>query len=297
MQRGNLFTFGFALAVCIFCSVGLALAASVLKEDQEISARLDVIQNILAVAGYPQDEIQRMKSQNPRQMIDLFQNKFDFLLVNRQNQEISLDSVKKELVEKLGYKPEELNARTSFEVLGIFNNKLSLLADRSGQSLEEYDPGYKYMFLYKPEGTVESYIVPVEGYGLWNMIYGYIALKPDLATVDDIVFYKHQETPGLGGEISQDWFTDQFHNKRILDDKGNFVSVGVSKVKVSDRFADEPEQQSHFVDGISGGTITGNQVTDFLKDDLGTYNSYFETIRGQTGEAETPANANAEEVQ
>ena len=109
------------------------------------------------------------------------------------------------------------------------------------------------------------------------MIFGYIALQPDLVTVKDIRFYKHQETPGLGGEISTPWFTDQFKGKKILDEDGTYRSVGVVKGKVSDIHPNEPE---HYVDGISGGTITGRGVTDFLFEDLKRYNKYFETIRG-----------------
>ena len=47
---------------------------------------------------------------------------------------------------------------------------------------------------------VESVVIPIEGYGLWSTLYGFLALDADTKTVRGITFYEHGETPGLGGE-------------------------------------------------------------------------------------------------
>ncbi|MEQ9364450.1 MAG: NADH:ubiquinone reductase (Na(+)-transporting) subunit C [Leptospirales bacterium] len=285
MQRSNLYTFGFAFAVTLFCSIALALASTSLKPAQEISARLDVIKNILSVAGYDNAETEKKAARDPQSVITLFEQDFTARVVDKNNQEVSLEKIKSEL-QKLGYEAADLDQKQAFEILEIFNSKIGLLAAKAGVKKSEYDPGYSLLFLHQPGGqeTVEAYIVPVEGYGLWDMIFGYIALQPDLVTVKDIRFYKHKETPGLGGEISTTAFTNQFKGKKILDEDGSYTSIGVVKGKVSDVHPDESE---HYVDGISGGTITGRGVTDFLYEDLKRYNAYFETLRSNEGGAET----------
>ncbi len=283
MQRSNLYTFGFAFAVTLFCSIGLALAATNLKPAQEVSARLDVIKNILSVAGYDDAETNKTAASDPQAVIALFEKDFNARVVDKNNQEVPLEKIKAEL-QTLGFKTEELDQKQAFEIVEIFSAKIGLLAAKAGVKKDEYDPGYSLLFLHQPGGQekIEAYIVPVEGFGLWDMIFGYIALQPDLVTVKDIRFYKHQETPGLGGEISTPVFTDQFPGKKILTEDGKYVSIGVVKGKVSDVHPDQPD---HYVDGISGGTITGNGVTDFLYEDLKRYNVYFETLRSKSDDA------------
>ncbi len=134
-------------------------------------------------------------------------------------------------------------------------------------------PLYKRM----EDGQVSAFIVPVSGKGLWSTIYGYIALEADCGTVKGITFYKHGETPGLGGEISKKSFSDAFKGKRIFDDAGTLVSIGVAKGKYAGA---DPE---HNVDGISGATLTGRGVENFLKIELEKYSSFFAINRNLKG--------------
>ncbi len=278
MQRGNAYTFIFAFIVCICCSVALAFAATGLREAQDISARLDIVKNILLVGGYEQKELDRMAAESPQQVLEIFRKNFDVRLVNEDKEEVPLEFVKSEL-NKIGYQDEQLAAMQAFEIVDIFKSKVNLLAKAAGQSVDEYNPGLSLIYLQMSSGEgdaereVVAYIIPVEGYGLWDMVYAYLALEADLVTVKDVVFYSHQETPGLGGEISTKAFTDQWKGKKILDENGDLVSIQVVKGGTDD---DNP----HGVDGISGGTITGDSVTKFLKEDLERYNAYFKTIRG-----------------
>ena len=108
MQRSNIYTFGFAFAVTLFCSVALALAATSLRPAQQTSARLDVIKNILSVAGYPDDKTNAMAQKDPKSVIALFEKDFNARIVNKENAEVELETVKNEL-KKLGYTDADLN--------------------------------------------------------------------------------------------------------------------------------------------------------------------------------------------
>ena len=83
-----------------------------------------------------------------------------------------------------------------------------------------------------------------------------------------ITFYKHKETPGLGGEVSKKWFQENFIGKEIYKDN-ILYSVKVAKAGYADK------ENLYEVDGISGATITSNGVSDFLKRDLKRYEKYF----------------------
>ena len=119
--------------------------------------------------------------------------------------------------------------------------------------------------------------MPVSGKGLWSTIYGYLALQTDLSTISGITFYKHGETPGLGGEIEKEWFTNNFKGKKIRDDNGVLTSVKVVKGKV---IAGNPKE-IHEVDGISGATLTGRGVANFLKVELKKYEPFFAKIEAE----------------
>jgi len=124
---------------------------------------------------------------------------------------------------------------------------------------------------------VTAYILPISGKGLWSTVYGYLALEQDGITIKGITFYKHGETPGLGGEIDKDWFKDSFKGKKIASPSGELVSVTIVKGKVIDRVPSE--EAYHCVDGISGATLTGNGINQFLKADLLKYEPYLKQIR------------------
>ncbi len=116
------------------------------------------------------------------------------------------------------------------------------------------------------------YIVPVRGAGLWGPIWGYLGLESDLATIAGANFDHASETPGLGAEIADRQFEEQFSGKRIYDEDGDFRPVTVIK-------GTAPPDDPHRVDGISGGTITSNGVTNMLRDGLEVYKSYFEKLK------------------
>lgn len=138
--------------------------------------------------------------------------------------------------------------------------------------LKEYKSGGQKNFpiyIYEYEGS-KKYIIPLVGKGLWGPIWGYIALESDKNTVAGASFDHKGETPGLGAEINQGWFQDPFVGKKVFDESGNYQSIKVIK-------GGAPEGDKHGVDAISGGTITGNGVTEMLVRTLKTYEPYLKS--------------------
>lgn len=127
----------------------------------------------------------------------------------------------------------------------------------------------------------ECFILPVVGKGLWGALYGYVALAKNGNTVLGISFYDHKETPGLGAEIVEPWFRDQFVKKLLLKNPGDFTSFKGIEVKKGIKVDNLPEvDQPYAVDGISGATITSDGVTDIMQDYLKNYIPYLKRKAG-----------------
>ncbi|HIJ56497.1 MAG TPA: FMN-binding protein [Deltaproteobacteria bacterium] len=144
-------------------------------------------------------------------------------------------------------------------------------ADPSGKIIERPTSGEQDVpvYLYTSDDTIEAYVIPINSRGLWGRIMGYLAIKRDGSTISGFTVYKHSETPGLGGEIEKNWFQKNFVGKKIVDQEGNFVSISIAKGKISDRIP--KNQQIHYVDGISGATLTGKYLTAGVKQILESY--------------------------
>jgi len=125
------------------------------------------------------------------------------------------------------------------------------------------------IYLYTREKVIQAYIVPIDSRGLWGRILGYLAIESDGSTISGFTVYQHSETPGLGGEIEKKWFQKNFVGKRIVDRDGDFVSVQIAKGDVETRVP-EP-QRPHYVDGISGATLTGQYLSAGLREILHKY--------------------------
>jgi len=157
---------------------------------------------------------------------------------------------------------------------------------------------------------VETIILPVHGYGLWSIMYGYIGLSIKTDTIKGLTFYEHNETAGLGSEISNPNWLAQFKGKRVFDDNGQPIiqpsktahsvlmadiaaqaarkskddNTTTATTAASKESADEKPQivQSTF-DAISGATLTTNGVNNLLHfwlSDLG-FGPYLARLRQQ----------------
>jgi len=122
----------------------------------------------------------------------------------------------------------------------------------------------------------KQYIIPLRGKGLWGPIWGFIALEEDLNTVYGAVFDHKAETPGLGAEINQAFFQEPFVGKVIFD------GDNLTSIKVVKGGADEGD--NYAVDGISGGTITSDGVTDMLLERLNMYLPYIRRVKAEINE-------------
>jgi Na+-transporting NADH:ubiquinone oxidoreductase subunit C len=125
------------------------------------------------------------------------------------------------------------------------------------------------LFTYEKEDQIQAYVVPIDSRGLWGEIHGYLAIENDGSTIRGFTVYQHQETPGLGGEIESRWFRRNFEGKQIVNKMGDFVSVSIAKGPVEDRVP--PEKRPHYVDGISGATLTGQYLSEGIRDTLKAY--------------------------
>ncbi len=127
------------------------------------------------------------------------------------------------------------------------------------------------------EADVEGakfYVVPLRGAGLWNAIWGYIALKDDKNTIQGAVFDHVGETAGLGAEITQQWFQDRFKDEKVFNASGELVGITVSKTNNDPK---DTDKNDHEVDAISGATITGDGVTNMILERLTHYIPYLKS--------------------
>ncbi len=183
------------------------------------------------------------------------------------------------------------------EVESIFENKIKqLVVNGAGEVVSKEDVatlGYKGgvatsvdmkkenkkgddkllpLYVFTKEDGKKYYILYARGKGLWDEIWGCVALEDDFNTIAGVSFDHKAETPGLGAEIKDNkaW-VKQFIGKKIYDGD-TFKGINVRKGGAKDPVYD--------VDGISGATITGDGVTDMLLDYLVDYKPYLNTIKG-----------------
>ena len=197
---------------------------------------------------------------------------------------IQLDK-KKNLLQTIGMNTDIL---TTDEILKEFNDNIKeITLDLSGNVLSDvnhdqfvtkennatgelkyYIDENEYLPLFLSE-TMNAIIIPISGKGLWSSLYGYFAIdKNNFSTVKGITFYKHGETPGLGAEITKEWFKSSFTGKEV------YLDESIESIKVT-KAGQANENSLYEVNGISGATITSRGVEDLLKRDLLRYENYF----------------------
>ena len=239
-KHGNTYTIAFVSVIAIVCSLLLSTAATSLREKQQANIALDKKKNILKSFGV-------LPAKADAEFIEsYYRDKITSIVVNYQGDEVEGNAGDINLEEQ--------------------EKRIPSIEDRLFP-----------VYILNENGERIAYTIPIIGKGLWSTLYGYLSLNSDLNDVRGITFYKHGETPGLGAEIESAWFQNNFKGKKILDDDGNLVSVTVVKGTASDYY-DEPKL-SHYVDGISGATITSKGVTEMLKKHLNNYTLYFERLR------------------
>jgi len=128
------------------------------------------------------------------------------------------------------------------------------------------------LFIGEKDGK-KSYIIPMYGKGLWDAIWGFISLDEQM-NVQGVYFDHKGETPGLGANIKQRYFMDDFTGESILD---GTRYAGISVAKGNNDPLNETKDDNE-VDALAGATITGNGVSAMIKESVNLYKDYLQTI-------------------
>lgn len=269
----NSYTIGFIVVLSLICALILSVLASVLSTPKEEAKELDRSRQMLIAAkilnheGYflvPDAEgklVPDLKAglASRSEILQVYNKRIVPILVNDQGE------VK------------------TFKELGIDGSAYENGNRKSGY----YKQKWKLVYEVYPDKANEEkakpvgYVIPVNGYGLWDAIYGYLALKPDADTVIGMTWYDQKETPGLGANIAEASWQKHFDGKKIFqesaDGKTDFktapLGITVVKGKVSEVYGESPKSKSA-VDGMTGATLTGNGVNDAFKDVLSAYKPF-----------------------
>lgn len=105
----------------------------------------------------------------------------------------------------------------------------------------------------------KSYAILFTGKGLWGTITGVLGINSDYTKILGIDFISQNETPGLGGRISEKWFKDQFVNEKLANFKIKFNYPGGKG---------DYDKNNNQVDAISGATITSKSLDRILNEYL-----------------------------
>ena len=230
-RDSNSYTFGFAAAMVLVVASVLAFTASSLKDLQSENVRKEKMQNILSTIGIETDREGAEK---------LFNNYVTAQLALR-------------------------NDGTVDETVDAFSDiKLAIEVKKDAET-------QRFPLYVASVDEATYYIVPLRGSGLWDAIWGYIALDEDRNTIKGAVFDHKGETAGLGAEITQQWFMDRFVGEKIFDMSGDLVGIRVSK---TNNDPNDIDKDDHEVDAISGATITGDGVSDMIIERLQHYLPY-----------------------
>lgn len=282
------YTLWFMAALSFICAVILSILASALREPQLLAKELDRSKQMLIsariISPYGYFQVQEDGQFYPAQLSkDGRLEKTDQIIYPTREQvlEIYRMRIAPFLVDDKG------NERT-FQQAGINEQKYVQDYRKSGYYNEPLKLIYK-VFANSRKGEkeqpdqrpIEGYVFPINGMGLWDAIYGYLAIKPDGDTVIGISWYDQKETPGLGANIAEPEWQSQFPGKVIFqesaDGKTDFstapLGIVVVKGKVNEVLGTSAKSRSA-VDGMAGATLTGNGVTNAYRDVLAPYRPF-----------------------
>ncbi len=241
----------FSVILTVLCGGLLALAAVGLgplqKEQIEIDTKKKILGAVLDVSQIDKDDITKVYDQ-----------KIESLVVNRAGEIVESDASGNPVI------AENIDIAKQFK-------------------LNPDDRLYPVFMYADIEGSqeVDAYIIPIYGNGLWNNIWGYIALENDLRTIKGVVFDHAGETPGLGARITSIDVQRRFIGKEIYSQVGELVGVAMVKGETGDPSI----YDAHHVDGISGSTITTNGVNNMIKNYLDYYQGYFKKVKSEDAKA------------
>ena len=99
----------------------------------------------------------------------------------------------------------------------------------------------------------------ISGSGLWGNINALVSVTPDFQKIIDFEIISQNETPGLGGRIIEDWFKNQFKDKRIIVEKS---------IVLFDLIPEEDPKNKDQINQITGATFSSKAVVNMLRKEL-----------------------------
>jgi Na+-transporting NADH:ubiquinone oxidoreductase subunit C len=238
-------TIVFTVLLCLVFSLAVSAVSVALRERQEENRRLDRIRNVLRVAGL----LERGERVSRQELVRRFEANLEPRLVDL----------------RTGRTVEDVGPQ---EALAFDQRRAARDPERSRPAPENPAkvrriPDRALVYLLRPEDELEGIVLPVEGYGLWSTLYGYLALEADARTIRGITFYEHGETAGLGGEVDNPRWQALWLGRLAYDEAEE------PRIAVIKGHAGPPSEDPYRVDGLSGATLTSNGVTHLLRFWLG----------------------------
>jgi Na+-transporting NADH:ubiquinone oxidoreductase subunit C len=254
----NSYTILFAVGMVVVVGGILAFLATSLSPAISQNEKIEKQQNILYVLGINDNEgtnaIFVGTDVAPK---EFEKNVTEQIVLTFKDGEITQTQTREEYMAETGQEPYLIDVKkqqTSQKNTGV--RKLPLFIGKS------------------PEGKT-LYVAPIRGKGLWDAIWGYVAVDEDMI-VQGTYFDHKAETPGLGANIKQRYFMDDFYGEHLLTEAGVFKGITVAKGNADPK---NERKQDYKVDAIAGATITGDGVTAMIKKDLGLYLPYFQNLK------------------
>ncbi|PQJ21194.1 Na(+)-translocating NADH-quinone reductase subunit C [Tenacibaculum sp. SG-28] len=240
---GNVYTLIFAIGMVLAVGALLAFTAASLRPAIDANKRIEKQQNILYAMGVNEND----------------ESSAIFVSKDKVAEEFS-KYIKKQLV----IQGEDVSE----------SNEAYLIDVKKQQTLAKEGKNRKYpLFIGEKDGKT-FYIAPIRGKGLWDAIWGYIAMDKDMVVQG--VFFDHKgETPGLGANIKQRFFMDDFAGEQLMHN-GSFKGITVAKGNADPKNEIKDDNE---VDAIAGATITGDGVSAMIKSELAMYVPYFKTLK------------------
>ncbi|WP_440464474.1 Na(+)-translocating NADH-quinone reductase subunit C [Psychrobacter sp. ASPA161_6] len=271
-KSNNAKTISVALTLCLVCSVLVSAVAVGLKPAQVENARLDRNKNILVAA-----DMYDAESDTADDVAERFKD-FEVKII---------DLNKGNYVDDAALKAAGIPDRNAYDASQATKNKALSddLGDNDPASIGR-KPKYAKVYVKNDDaGKPEMVVLPIQGYGLWGTIYGFLTLESDMNTIKGISFYEHKETPGLGARIEEPKWRAMWTGIHSYDENGD-VATGVTK-------AGNPKD--NWVDGISGATLTSRGVSNMIQFWLGEqgYKPYLDLLRKQNGKTLDSVDAQA----
>jgi len=255
MRHSTGYIFLFAGAICIICAIVVCLSEVSLSALHENNARFDKQKNVLYAAGLARPG-ENLSSEDVRLRFE----RVRAIAIHVEDGEPAP-----------GIDPDLYDARKA-----AVDPKAGRSAPPNASAIKRMARHAVIYHILENSGEVGMIVLPIEGYGLWGTLYGFLALDADAKTVLGLTYYQHKETPGLGGEVDNpDW--KALWPGRVAFDGGGEVAIEVIK-----GHAGPPVNDPHRVDGLSGATITSRGVTNMLHFWLGEngFGPYLKKFRG-----------------